>query len=161
MQYKTSEEVLELAAGWHLGQTRWDGDAYIGHPKAVAGLCLKFSAVVKTVYSETILDTDRLYQCAILHDVLEDCNVTKEDMFIKHNIDPNVVIVCNILNKNNYSDYTEYVKAIIASQNDYAAIVKYFDIQHNSISLQKGAKLDKYKLAQELLRSFFPFLPKE
>lgn len=57
-----------FAAEKHAGQTRTSGEPYIQHPLAVAGslACLKLDA-------ETLA-------AALLHDVMEDCGVTREEM---------------------------------------------------------------------------------
>jgi len=154
-EYATNAQVLNIAASLHFGQTRWGGEAYIVHPIAVAKEALSF--VNNCAYLD--VDEDVVYQTAILHDVLEDCEVTQEELRTKFNVRPSVIVNCNVLNKKNYGDYTEYIRGIIDSNNEIVAIVKYFDIQNNSVELQKGAKLDKYKLAQELLRTTYTFLP--
>ena len=52
----------------HLGQMRKNGDPYITHPIAVAQICTEWK-----------LDAQAL-AAALMHDVLEDCGVSKQDM---------------------------------------------------------------------------------
>jgi hypothetical protein len=154
--YINNQQVLKLAEKWHFGQTRWAGEPYIGHPIAVADKCLSF---FKSSNLIDLYNIDELYQTAILHDVLEDCPVTEQQMLGIHNISPSVVRNCTVLNKKNYPNYTEYITKIVNSYNPVLGIVKFFDIEHNSISLLPGTKLDKYMLAQQLLRMGYPILP--
>ncbi len=73
--YITDEESLEKirkayysAALKHNGQFRMSGEAYIYHPLATA-------IILTTVYA----DADTI--CAgLLHDVLEDCDVTRQEL---------------------------------------------------------------------------------
>lgn len=57
-----------VARDAHEGQTRSSGEPYIIHPVAVA-----------RILAEMRLDLETL-QAALLHDVIEDCDVTKEDL---------------------------------------------------------------------------------
>ena len=52
----------------HLGQWRKSGEPYITHPIAVASQCAEWK-----------LDAQAL-SAALLHDAMEDCGVTKEDL---------------------------------------------------------------------------------
>ena len=58
----------------HLGQMRSSGAPYITHPIAVAGLCADWK-----------LDAQAL-MAALMHDVLEDCGVTKIEMAEKFGV---------------------------------------------------------------------------
>ena len=76
MTYLNNNEVLQLATKWHEGQKRKDGKDYITHPIAVAEITL---TLAKKNYFCNNLFLDILYQTAILHDVMEDCEgVDKE-----------------------------------------------------------------------------------
>ena len=55
----------------HLGQLRKDGQPYITHPISVATQCTEWK-----------LDAQAL-MAALMHDVMEDCNVTKSDLIEK------------------------------------------------------------------------------
>ena len=57
-----------VARDAHEGQTRSSGEPYIIHPVAVA-----------RILAEMRLDFETL-QAALLHDVIEDCDVTKEQL---------------------------------------------------------------------------------
>lgn len=153
MDYLSNEEVLRLAAKLHFGQCRWSGEPYIGHPVAVAQMVKDFlsNEDEEDNYINTAIQT------SYLHDVLEDCPVTSEQL-LKYRIDPLVIAYCELLNKKKYSCYAEYIS--IVSNSYYPSVVKYFDIKHNSISLGLGTKLDKYQLAQLVLTTKHPILRK-
>ncbi|WP_298170959.1 bifunctional (p)ppGpp synthetase/guanosine-3',5'-bis(diphosphate) 3'-pyrophosphohydrolase [Acidithiobacillus sp.] len=73
-QYMTPEEVVrareayELAATAHGAQTRRSGEPYIHHPVAVACILAELQLDIFTI------------QAALLHDVIEDCNISKENI---------------------------------------------------------------------------------
>ena len=60
------EEVDAFAEAAHAGQTRRSGDPYIVHPRAVR-------AILEEEYPEPV--DDETLAVALLHDVLEDCDV--------------------------------------------------------------------------------------
>lgn len=149
MKYLDNDSVLKLATKLHFGQCRWDGEPYITHPIAIAEMVEDFLKDEEEEFINTAIQT------SYLHDVLEDCPVTSEDL-LKSNIDPLVIAYCELLNKKKYSCYAEYINTV--SNSRYPSIVKYFDIKHNSISLGLGTKLDKYQLAQLVLVRTYPEL---
>src|SRR5690606_26018975 len=61
-------QAYRLADQAHLGQMRKNGDPYITHPIAVAAQCAEWK-----------LDAQAL-MAALMHDVIEDCGVTKADL---------------------------------------------------------------------------------
>jgi len=60
----TLGKAIEIAYEAHEGQTRWSGEPYITHPEAVA--------------AAVITEDEKIV--AWLHDVVEDTNVTLEDL---------------------------------------------------------------------------------
>ncbi|EDM56177.1 guanosine-3,5-bis(diphosphate) 3-pyrophosphohydrolase [Vibrio parahaemolyticus AQ3810] len=67
-QIEALRQSYVVARDAHEGQTRSSGEPYIIHPVAVA-----------RILAEMRLDIETL-QAALLHDVIEDCDVTKEDL---------------------------------------------------------------------------------
>jgi GTP pyrophosphokinase len=65
---KAVEATYVFAEACHRGQTRLTGEPYITHPLATA-----------LILADLSLDTATL-QAALLHDVIEDCNVSKEQL---------------------------------------------------------------------------------
>ncbi|GAA6141724.1 bifunctional (p)ppGpp synthetase/guanosine-3',5'-bis(diphosphate) 3'-pyrophosphohydrolase [Hydrogenophaga sp. 5NK40-0174] len=74
LEYLSPEDVEQVRQAYrladesHLGQMRKNGDPYITHPIAVAGICATWK-----------LDAQGL-MAALLHDVMEDCGVTKAEL---------------------------------------------------------------------------------
>ena len=74
MDYLSAAEVEMVRQAYrfadtaHLGQMRKNGDPYITHPIAVAAMCTEWK-----------LDAQAL-MAALMHDVLEDCGITKQEM---------------------------------------------------------------------------------
>lgn len=69
---KNTLKAAYLANELHDGQERKDGGPYISHPARVAN-----SLKARKINDDIILAT------ALLHDVLEDCNVTEEELIHK------------------------------------------------------------------------------
>jgi GTP pyrophosphokinase len=61
-------QAYRFADEAHLGQLRKNGDPYITHPIAVAAQCAEWK-----------LDAQAM-MAALMHDAIEDCGVTKEDL---------------------------------------------------------------------------------
>lgn len=143
----SNEKVLELATEWHKEHKRRNGDPYITHPIRVANKT-KEIAKERGYYLE---QTNIIYQAALLHDVLEDCNDVTILVMERKGLDLDVISICNLLNKNNYSNYFEYIKRI--SEDTFASIVKYCDLCDNLVGLDptEKNKRDKYLLSKYIL----------
>ena len=68
--------------------------------------------------------------CALLHDVIEDTDVTYDDL---KNVgySEEVIEILTILTKLKGEDYRDYVKRIIDSENYHAMNIKLADLRHN------------------------------
>ena len=62
------DECYDFAFKCHQGQRRITGEDYIYHPISVAYILASINADKETIGA------------ALLHDVLEDCNITREEM---------------------------------------------------------------------------------
>ena len=62
------QRVFEYALRYHQGQCRRSGEPYILHPLAVAKILTEFQM------------GDEVLAAALLHDVVEDCGVSKEQI---------------------------------------------------------------------------------
>lgn len=106
--------AVEIATNAHMGQTDKGGNPYIEHPLAVA------SAV----------PTTELKIVAVLHDVLEDSDITAEDLRREGFPEEIIEAVCVLAHKrgsrDSYMHYIEKVKKI-----ELARRVKIADIGHN------------------------------
>lgn len=133
--------ALQIATKAHQGITDADGEPYILHPLAV-GL---------------MGHTDEERMAGFLHDVVEDTEMTFEDL-LEAGIPNGVVNALRLLTHDKQTtSYTDYVQQIIDSGNPIALHVKYNDLRHNysrsagnSYYLQKYTKpLEKVKAAIE------------
>lgn len=136
------DKAIKLAEKYHEGQVDRGGKPYIGHP-------LRVMEGVET-FEEKIL--------AVLHDVLEDCDVSAEQL-IEEGIPKELVEKLKILCKGKNEDYFQYINRIT---NDKATInVKLSDLRDNmdlnrlkQITEKDIKRLEKYKKAKEILESF-------
>lgn len=68
--------------------------------------------------------------CALLHDIIEDTNVTYDDLR-EVGIDEEVIEILIILTKTKGEDYSKYIDRIIDSGNIHALNIKLVDLAHN------------------------------
>jgi len=130
-QYLTAQVV---AASAHKGQRRRGSDTpYIVHPKRTAkraeklfGRCFKRSAI------------------AMLHDVLEDTELTHLDLLNKH-IDEEIIYVVTLLTRKPDQDQQEYLNTI--KRSTYAIEVKIADMLDNLSDNPTRKQLRKYAAA--------------
>ncbi len=108
------DRALQIAAKAHEGQKDKDGEAYILHPIQV-GLMGR---------------TDEERAAGFLHDVMEDCGYTPDDL-IREGIPEGLVNALLLLTHDKDTDYFDYVQGIINSHNPIALHVKYNDLRHN------------------------------
>lgn len=109
-------KAIEIAVSAHEGQLDKSGVPYICHPIRVSSLCENYKA--KCV--------------AMLHDVIEDCNILDKDL-LNVGVDPDIVEAVKILTKSpqDYEKYEEYILHIITSGNVSAIEVKLYDLYDN------------------------------
>lgn len=149
--------AYSIAEAAHTGQFRKDGKPYITHIDAVA-------KIVNDEYYQLIpqnSDALRIWgemkpyviMAAILHDTIEDTDVTPE--YLRERGIPEYVIdtvlTVSKLPGENYFDFTMRVHD---SGNPGAKVVKLADLTHNMSDLSDGAQKDKYRLAYYILNYF-------
>lgn len=107
-----TNEAMRIAYKAHHGQFDYNGIPYIFHPVHLAE------------------QMDDEYSCcvALLHDTVEDTNVTLDEL--KAIFPPEVTDAVALLTHTDDTDYFEYVRAIKA--NPIARTVKLADLAHNS-----------------------------
>lgn len=138
--------ALKIAKKAHKNKFRHDGKTpYITHPIAIEK---QVSPPIWIYYDKRGEQLQR--SVALLHDVLEDSNITKEDL-LKEGVDPYVVNVVEILTKNKFEPYLDYILTI--KKNYMAKTIKIEDIKHNLSTLDPKNKTmkDKYELALYIL----------
>lgn len=105
--------ALSIAKKAHAGQVDKAGVDYIQHPLYVA-------SQVKTEQEKTV---------ALLHDVIEDSDVTVDDL-LASGLSNEVVTAVQILTKKEGQSYQEYLEKV--KSNNLARVVKLADLKHNS-----------------------------
>lgn len=146
------QKVFEFAKAAHIGQKRLTGENYIYHPLAVA---------------ETIVDWGLDWESvcgALLHDTIEDCAVTKDEIARTFNsqiadIVDGVTKITNIrLVGNNNDFFVENLrKMILAMSRDLRVVmVKLADRLHNLQTLYILPKKSQQQNALETLEIYAP-----
>ena len=130
------EKALLVATKAHEGQVDKNGQPYILHPLAVASK----------------LDDLELKTIAILHDTIEDTDVTPE-FLLEQGIPEEVVDIVKMLTKPKNIKYEDYLREIC--KNPKAKQVKLADLAHNTDPKRADGlnehRRAKYELAKKIL----------
>jgi len=130
MIYDKARKIAEKA---HKGQFRFDGKTpYITHPIAVA----------------RYFDDDLRKAVAVLHDVIEDTNITAEDL-LAQGIPKRVVELVEILTRRPKENYDVYVNRVI--KDPTAMQIKVADMDHNLKTATNPKTRKKYENTYILL----------
>lgn len=125
--------AYEIASNAHEGQLDKGGHPYLEHPMAVANLVSEFYDTNYSGSDDTMgvwedeLSRDDLIVVALLHDVLEDTDVTAEELSEK--FDVHIVGALEALTRRRGELYMEYVTR--TKVNPIARLVKMADLEHN------------------------------
>jgi len=125
---KLIEKSLNIALRAYAGKTDKAGREYIHHP-------LRVMAKMKT---------DLEMSVALLHDVIEDSDITAEQL-LAEGIPAEVVEAVLCLSKNENEDYQDFVGR--EKKNELAAKIKIADIEEN-IDILRLPSLDDYDLTR-------------
>ena len=133
------ELAFEIAKTAHAGQTDKAGLDYILHPLQVAAE----------------MTTDEEKAVALLHDIIEDTDVTASELLAK-GLPDNVVEAVEALTKKHNQNYAAYMAGV--KKNRLATAVKLADLKHNSdlsrlekITQKDRERAEKYRKAIEYL----------
>ena len=150
-QIEALRQSYVVARDAHEGQTRSSGEPYIIHPVAVA-----------RILAEMRLDLETL-QAALLHDVIEDCDVTKEDLEQQFGqAVAELVDGVSKLDKLKFRDRKEaqaenFRKMVLAMVQDIRVIlIKLSDRTHNMRTLGALRPDKKRRIARETLEIYAP-----
>ena len=128
-------KAIEIATNAHKDQIDKGGAPYILHPTAVA-------AGVETTEQKIV---------AYLHDVIEDTDITAEDL-LAASFTTDIVEAIKVLTREKGVPYMSYLQAV--KKNELAKVVKMSDIKHNmdlsrieNPTQRDFDRLDKYKKA--------------
>lgn len=146
------KKAYDYANYMHGNQMRQSGEPYITHPLNVA-----------YILSEIHADSDTIC-AALLHDVLEDTNATKEEIEILFNKDiANLVDGVTKIAKMNFSSKKEQNlantrKIITSLKTDVRIIIiKLADRLHNMRTLEFKSEFKQKENAQETMELYVPF----
>ncbi|NJM32115.1 MAG: bifunctional (p)ppGpp synthetase/guanosine-3',5'-bis(diphosphate) 3'-pyrophosphohydrolase [Limnobacter sp.] len=144
-------DAYRFADQAHLGQFRATGEPYITHPIAVAELCAHWQ-----------LDSQAI-QAALMHDTLEDCGVTKEELIDQFGSQvAELVDGLSKLDKMEFSSREEaqaenFRKMLLAMARDLRVIlVKLADRLHNMRTLGIMNATKKRRIALETTDIYAP-----
>lgn len=144
-------KAFEIAVDAHKEMRRKSGEPYIYHPIAVAMITV----------SEMGLDTTSVI-CALLHDVVEDTEITLED--ISKHFGPHVGLIIDGLTKiagvfdNTKSIQAENFRKIVLSLSDdiRVILIKLADRLHNMRTLEHMKREKQLKIASETMFMYAP-----
>jgi len=136
---KMTREAMKIAYNVHHNQFDRAGVPYIYHP----------------IHLAENMDSEIACVVALLHDVVEDTDITMEEL--EKTFPREVIEILKLLTHDKKVDYMEYIKRI--KENEIARKVKIEDILHNadetrldSITEEDIIRREKYKKALEFLR---------
>ena len=141
MKQSQSEKAYEIAKRAHLGQIDKAGEDYIKHPEKVA----------------SFVNSDEEKAVAYLHDVIEDTELTLEDLR-EYGFSEEVLEAVDVITKKKGQDYQTYLNSV--KENKLARVVKLADLRHNSdltrlinITEKDIERKEKYQKAIDFLNS--------
>ncbi len=144
-------KAYHFAEEAHKGQKRRSGEDYIIHPLNVAATLIKLR-----------MDTDSIV-AGLLHDVVEDCDVTSEKIAEEFGEDiSNIVVGLTKISKIKVRTTEEnqaenFRKMIVAMARDIRVIiVKLADRMHNMRTLQYVSNEKQKRIAQETIDIYVP-----
>ena len=105
-------KALKISTRAHRGQLDKAGKPYINHPKTVARM----------------LGTEEAQTVALLHDVIEDTNVTLDDLK-EAGFSDDIITAVDCLTQRDRERREEYIMRV--SKNPLATMVKLADLKHN------------------------------
>lgn len=128
------ERARQIAVQAHVDQLRRNGDPYVTHPFRVA----------------EALSTEDEKTVGYLHDVIEDTNVTLDDLRRWGFPERIIQAVDSVTNR----DGESYVDFVVRSKKDaIGRNVKLADLRDNMRDSQPGSQRDKYELSEYILLS--------
>jgi len=145
------KEAYRFADQAHLGQFRASGEPYISHPIAVTEICAGWK-----------LDAESL-MAALLHDVIEDQGVTKQELAEKFGADVSEIVDgLSKLDRLEFATKMEqqaesFRKMLLAMARDVRVIlIKLADRLHNMRTLGAVAPEKRRRIARETLEIYTP-----
>lgn len=125
-------KAILFSAVLHMGQVDKNGEIYILHPLAVM-------MTVDTIEQKIV---------AVLHDILENTNMTA-DKLREFGFSEEIVEAICILTREKDMPYMQYIEKV--KSNELSRVVKLADLQHNMREGCPASLLDRYKKAYKIL----------
>ena len=148
---KKIQKAYSLAFYAHEGQERRDGSKYITHPIAVANILLDLK-----------MDTDSIC-AALMHDVLEDCDVNKKDLIKLFGDDVAEIVdgvskLSNLdINNRSERDANNLQKMMLAISKDVRVVlVKICDRLHNMRTIEHLPRSKQLEKSKETIQLYGP-----
>jgi len=128
------ETALYMAVIAHNGQTRkGSGEPYIVHPIRVAARAVMSADGLEPA------DLEKLRIIAVLHDTVEDTDVTLDDIRVSFGAE--VAASVSLLTRDNVMSYDEFIERLATSSNELAVAVKIADLADNMSDLDVSGSL--------------------
>ena len=134
-----TKKALKICFNAHINQVDKTGIPYVFHPFHLAEQ----------------MDSEDSVCVALLHDVVEDTNITFEDL-AKEGFNDNIINALKLLTHSDDTPYMEYVKQI--KTNPLAKNVKLADLKHNSDLTRLDLSVDKVPPKLELYQAAIKYL---
>lgn len=136
-----TKKAMQIAYKAHAGAVDKSGVPYIFHPSHLAEQ----------------METEHEVIVALLHDVVEDSDITMEDLAAA-GFPQDVLDAIRLLTRDKETPYLEYIAHL--KENPLAKKVKMADLRHNSdvtrlegIDAEAGKRLKKYGAALQMLQN--------
>ncbi len=143
--------AFEMAAGAHKTMRRKSGEPYILHPIAVAKICV-----------EEIGLGVRSTICALLHDTVEDTDVTLEDIQREFGIEVTKIVdgltkISTVMDTNSTQQAENFKKILLTLTDDPRVIlIKLADRLHNMRTLESMKREKQLKISSETIYVYAP-----
>jgi len=127
------ELCLEIASIAHQNQLDKAKQPYLLHPLWVSATLSEkpYRSVLKQTMANLSDEDIHLAQCVgLLHDVIEDSDVTYEELLHRYHLPQVIADAVLVLSKTKGEDYSLYLKRV--KENKIARVVKLADLLHNS-----------------------------
>ena len=140
-----------LAAELHKHQKRKSGEPYFTHPVAVAQMLCELAPAVDA----------QMVCAALLHDVIEDCGITREDLAAKTTLKIAEMVdgLTKIVGSDGHSDEEETFEkfARFAKTDARIAFIKFADLLHNLKTIDHLSEERQAKYRAGTLGKYVPF----
>jgi len=131
-QHPLIKQCLAIAEKAHSGQVDKAGAMYLLHPLIVSLLVESHQRSVLKRLGRQLSESQLIQaQCvALLHDVVEDSDITVDDLNHEYHLPPEITQAVSILTKTKGEDYASYLKKV--KTNPLSRVVKLADLLDNS-----------------------------